>query len=131
MVRKKLLILLRMVLWRQRWLSRMSRVYKSYLCQNPIVCVNWFLTRFLTRNLICRMPLLMFPNCKQRKRRLILYCGIRSSMPKCLKATCVVQVYMLAVRLFAVMILLTGYLSALLMIRKRAKRCLLPSMKAR
>lgn len=128
---EKLLILLRMVLWRQRWLSRMSRVYKSYLCQNPIVCVNWFLTRFLTRNLICRMPLLMFPNCKQRKRHLILYCGIRSSMPKCLKATCVVQVYMLAVRLFAVMILLTGYLSALLMIRKRAKRCLLPSMKAR
>ena len=59
------------------------------------------------------------------------YCGIRSSTPKCLKATCVVQVYMLVVRLFAVMILPTGYLSALLMIRKRAKRCLLPSMKVR
>ncbi len=108
MVRKKLLILLRMVLWRQRWLSKdVARVQKLPLSESDRLC-KLVPDKILTRNLICRMPLLRFPNCKQRKRHLILYCGIRSSMPKCLKATCVVQVYMLAVRLFAVMILLTG-----------------------
>ena len=71
------------------------------------------------------------PGCRLPKPLPILWYGIRSSMPRCSKETFVALVCMPAVRLFVVMILPTGCLSALPMIRRQVKKCLSPNMKVR
>ena len=74
---------------------------------------------------------LTYRNCRRQRHRPTRWYAIRWSMPKCWKVMWEVQVYTLAVRLSAVTISPTGFLSARRMTRKPVRRCSLPSTKVR